>query len=253
MATKVISICNLKGGTGKTTTTLNLGAALARSGKRTLLIDLDAQGNLTESLGKEALAAEHDISTSLDERTPPKPLSIIENLWLVPTTLELASAESALASEAILGGFPLSSIIETIKKEFDYVLIDCCPSIGAIVVNALAASDSLIIPLQAEYLPLKGLKKLTDVIERIKVRVNPGIRVSGILVTQYDQRKILGRQIVDSVQEHFRTELFDTKIRTNVALAESPARGLDIFRYSPDSNGAEDYAALCEEVINRHD
>lgn len=253
MTTRVISICNLKGGTGKTTTTLNLGAALARSGKRTLLIDLDAQGNLTESLGQEAQAAEYDISNALSEQTPPKPLSITENLWLVPTTLELASAESELAKEAVAGGYPLQDIIEPIKKDFDYVLIDCSPSIGAIVINALVASDSLIIPLQAEYLPLTGLKKLTDVIAKVQRRLNPKMRVSGILVTQYDQRKVLGRQIVDAVQEHFRAELFDTKIRTNVALAESPSRGLDIFRYSPDSNGAEDYAALSQEVLKRHE
>ncbi len=253
MVTKVISICNLKGGTGKTTTTLNLGAALARRGKRTLVIDLDAQGNLTESLGQEAAAAEHDIGNALDEQTPPKPLSITENLWLVPTTLELASAESELAKEAVSGGYPLQDIIEPIKNGFDYILIDCSPSIGAIVINALVASDSLIIPLQAEYLPLTGLKKLTDVIAKVQRRLNPKMRVSGILITQYDQRKVLGRQIVDAVQEHFRAELFDTKIRTNVALAESPSHKLDIFRYAPDSNGAEDYTALCEEVIKRHE
>ena len=252
MTAKVISICNLKGGTGKTTTALNLGAALARSGRRTLLIDLDPQGNLTESLGQEAQATEYDIRNALDEQTPPKPLSIVDNLWLVPTTLELASAETDLAQEAIAGGYPLQDILEPIKKEFDYILIDCSPSIGAIVINALVASDSLIIPLQAEYLPLTGLKKLTDVIAKVQRRLNPQIKVSGILITQYDQRKVLGRQIVDSVQEHFRAELFDTKIRTNVALAESPSRGLDIFRYAPDSNGAEDYTALCTEVIKRH-
>lgn len=253
MTTKVISICNLKGGTGKTTTALNLGAALARSGKRTLLIDLDPQGNLTESLGQEAQAIQNDIINSLSKQEPPKPLVIEENLWLVPTTLELASAESKLAEEAVAGGYPLQDVIEPIKSNFDYILIDCSPSIGATVINALVASDSLIVPMQAEYLPLTGLKKLTDLITKVQRRLNPKMRVSGILVTQYDQRKVLGRQIVETVQEHFRAEIFDTKIRTNVALAESPSRGLDIFRYSPESNGAEDYAALCTEVLARHE
>jgi chromosome partitioning protein len=247
----VISICNLKGGTGKTTTTLNLGAALARAGKRVLLIDFDPQGNLTECLGREAEAAERDVYHLLEGGKSFNPIQISERLELLPTTLDLAAAEHALASEAG-GSSILKEILSPHRDRYDYVLIDCSPSIGTIVINALTASDSIIVPIQAEYLALQGLKKLTDVIEKTQRRLNSALKVSGILITQYDSRTVLSRQIADAVQERFRAEIFETKIRQNVAIAESQANNLDIFSYAPQSAGAEDYAALSAEVIKRH-
>jgi chromosome partitioning protein len=252
MVSKVISVCNLKGGTGKTTTTLNLGAALANKGKRVLLIDFDAQGNLTESLGKDEEATERDIYRALRGEISLQPFEIYKGLSLVPATLDLAAAELELSAETG-GSFILKELLEPVKNDYDYILIDCSPSIGSMVVNALVASELLLIPIQAEYLALRGLKKLTEVIAKVQRRLNKGLRVSGVLVTQYDGRKVLSRNVVESVEEHFKAELFDTKIRNNVALAESPTKGLDIFRYEPKSNGAEDYAALCEEVLRRHE
>lgn len=249
---KIISVCNLKGGVGKSTTVLNLGAALANSGKKVLLIDLDAQGNLTESLGKEESAAEKDIYRVLRGEITLQPIEIYAGLSLVPATLDLAAADNELSSEAG-GDMVLREKLEGVKNNYDYILIDCSPSIGKTVINALVASDSLLIPLQADFLALRGLRKLTDVISVIQTRLNKNLRVSGILVTQYDSRKVLSRQVVEEIQEHFRAEVFTTKIRNNVSLAESPSRGLDIFRYEPKSNGAEDYAALCKEVLARHE
>lgn len=247
----VISVCNLKGGTGKTTTVLNLGAALANKGKRVLLIDFDAQGNLTESLGKDDEAAERDVYRALRGEIGLDPIELYPSFSLVPATLDLAAAELELSAEAG-GEFILRELLEPVKKSFDYILIDCSPSIGSMVVNALVASDALLIPIQAEYLALRGLKKLTEIISKVQRRLNKGLKVSGVLVTQFDGRKVLSRNVVESVEERFKAELFDTKIRNNVALAESPTQGVDIFRYEPKSYGAEDYAALCEEVLKRH-
>jgi len=248
---KIISVCNLKGGVGKSTTVLNLGAALANSGKKTLLIDLDAQGNLTESLGQEDKAVEHDIYRALRGEIGLSAIEVYPDLSLVPATLDLAAAELELSAEAG-GEFILKELLQGVSSDYDYILIDCSPSIGSMVVNALVASDSLIIPLQAEYLALRGLKKLTEVISKVQRRLNKDLTVSGILVTQYDNRKVLSRHVVEEIQEHFRAEMFGTKIRSNVSLAESPSRGLDIFRYEPKSNGAEDYASLCREVLERN-
>jgi chromosome partitioning protein len=247
----IISVCNLKGGVGKSTTVLNLGAALANSGKKVLLVDLDAQGNLTESLGKEDEAAERDIYRVLRSEIELQPIEIYAGLALVPATLDLAAADNELTTAG--GDFTLKEKLEGIKRNYDYVLIDCSPSIGKVVVNALVASDSLLIPLQADFLALRGLKKLTEVITQVQKYLNKDLKVSGILVTQYDNRKVLSRHIVEEIQEHFRAELFSTKIRNNVSLAESPSQGLDIFRYEPKSNGAEDYASLCKEVLERHE
>jgi chromosome partitioning protein len=247
---KVISVCNLKGGVGKSTTVLNLGAALANSGKKVLLIDLDAQGNLSESLGKDEEAAERDIYRVLTGEIALQPVEIYPGLSLVPATLDLAAADNELAA-ATGGDLILREKLEGVKGKYDYVLIDCSPSIGKLVINALVASDSLIIPLQAEFLALRGVRKLTETIGIVRSRLNKDLCVSGILVTQYDSRKVLSRQVVEEIQEHFRAEVFTTKIRNNVSLAESPSRGLDIFRYEPKSNGAEDYAALCQEVLSR--
>ena len=252
MVSRVISVCNLKGGTGKTTTVLNLGAALANKGKRVLLVDLDAQGNLSESLGKDTEAVDRDIYRALRNETALEPIEIYAGLHLVPATLDLAAADAELSADSANGVFVLKELLEGVRDRYDFVLIDCSPSIGALVVSALIASDSLIIPLQAEYLPLRGLKKLTEVISKVQRR-NKELKVIGILVTQYDSRKILSRNVLESVQEHFRAEVFDSRIRNNVALAESPSRGVDIFRYEPKSNGAEDYAALCEEVLRRYE
>jgi chromosome partitioning protein len=249
---KIISVCNLKGGVGKSTTVLNLGAALANNGKKVLLIDLDAQGNLTESLGQDENAAERDIYRALRGDIGLLPIEIYPGLSLVPATLDLAAAELELSAEAG-GEFILKELLQEEREKFDYVLIDCSPSIGSMVVNALVASDSLLIPLQADFLALRGLRKLTEVITKVQRRLNKDLKVSGILVTQYDNRKTLSRHVVEEIQEHFRAEIFTTKIRNNVSLAESPSQGLDIFRYEPRSNGAEDYASLCKEVLERHE
>ena len=242
-----IAISNHKGGVGKTTTAINLGAGLHKLGKKVLLVDLDPQANLTQSL---AIAEPiQTIYGALKGSYPLPELEILPGLNLVPSTLDLSGAEIELSSEAGRE-YLLAEILEPIRGDYDYILIDSPPSLGLLTINAFTSAGSVLIPLQAQYLALQGLSKLLEVVEKIKRRLNKALEISGVVVTQYDSRKVLNRNIAETIEAHFKSQVFKTKIRDNVALAEAPTQGLDIFRYSPKSYGAEDYLALAEEIIN---
>lgn len=244
---KVISISNHKGGVGKTTSTINIGAGLVLLGKRVLLIDLDPQANLSLSLGIES--PERTIYGALRGEYKLDPINVINGLDVIPSTLDLSGAELELSGEAGRE-YILRELIEPLREEYDYILIDSPPSLGLLTINGFTASDEVFIPLQSEFLALRGLAKLVEVIEKINKRLNKQLRVGGVFITQYDSRKILARDVVTTIEAHFKDQVFNTKIRDNVALAEAPAQGLDIFRYNPKSSGAEDYLALCKEIIN---
>lgn len=245
---KIISLLNHKGGVGKTTSAINLGAGLVETGKKVLLIDLDPQANLTLSLGVarqpntiyEAVRGESDL-----EWQEVKP-----NLSVVPSTLDLSGAEMELINEAGRE-FILKELMEPIKDDFDFIVIDCPPSLGLLTLNALTSSDLVLIPLQTEFLAMQGLAKIKQIIQKVKLRLNKELKIGGVIPTMYDQRKVLNRDVVETITKYFGSLVFDTRIRDTVALAEAPSQRMDIFSYSPDSAGAADYLALAKEFLDR--
>lgn len=244
-----ISILNHKGGVGKTTTAVNLAAALQIKDKRVLVIDLDGQANLTESLG---LSIEEE-KTIYGAMKGEYPLPLVETntgLTLVPSCLDLSAAESELINEPGREMI-LKQLIHknTETSKFDYIIIDCPPSLGLLTLNALTASDKLIIPVQAEFLAIRGMAKITNVIGIVQERLNPNLDIAGIVITQYDQRKTLNRSVSDLIKDSFCDKIFQTVIRDNVALAEAPINGQSIFEYNNKANGAKDYMSLAEEVL----
>jgi chromosome partitioning protein len=243
---KVISISNHKGGVGKTTSAINIGAGLNKLGKKILLIDLDPQANLSQSLG--LINQDRNIYGALRGEYSLQPLEILKGLDVIPSTLDLSGAEIEMSGEAGRE-YILRELLEPIRGSYDYILIDSPPSLGLLTINSFTASDEIYIPLQAQYLALQGLTKLVEVIDKIKKRLNKDLKIGGVIVTQYDSRKVLNRDVVATIQAHFKDEVFNTKIRDNIALAEAPTQGVDIFRYNPKSYGAEDYLALCREVL----
>jgi chromosome partitioning protein len=245
---KIISISNHKGGVGKTTSAINIGAGLNLLKKKVLLIDLDPQANLTQSLG--LINEPINIYGALKGEYKLQPIEIIKGLDIIPSTLDLSGAEIELSSEPGRE-YILKELIEPLRASYDFIIIDSPPSLGLLTINSFTASDEILIPLQAQYLALQGLAKLVEVVEKIKGRLNKSLRVGGVFITQYDSRKVLNRDVVETIQAHFKDEVFKTKIRDNIALAEAPSQGLDIFRYSSKSYGAEDYLALSKEVLKR--
>jgi chromosome partitioning protein len=249
---KVIAISNHKGGVGKTTSTINIGAAIHRLLSdwegRVLLIDLDPQANLTQSLG--LIDQERNIYGAIRGEYKLQPVKVLNGLDVIPSTLDLSGAEVELSGEAGRE-YILRELIEPLRSSYEYILIDSPPSLGLLTINAFTASDEIYIPLQAQYLAIQGLAKLTEVIEKIKKRLNKKLKIGGVFITQYDSRKVLNRDVVATIEDHFKDIVFKTKIRDNIALAEAPAQGLDIFRYQPKSYGAEDYYSLAKEIIKR--
>ena len=245
---KVITLANFKGGVGKTTSAINIGAGLNKLGKKVLLIDLDPQANLSQSLG--LINQNKNIYGAIRGEYKLQPVEVLKGLSVVPSTLDLSGAEVELSGEAGRE-YILKELIDPIKKQYDYVIIDSPPSLGLLTINSFTASDEVFIPLQAQYLALQGLTKLVEVIDKIKKRLNKNLKVGGVFITQYDSRKILNRDVVDTIKGHFKNDVFKTKIRDNVALAEAPTQGTDIFRYQAKSKGAEDYLALCKEIIKK--
>ncbi len=244
----VISLLNHKGGVGKTTSAINLGAGLVELGKRVLLIDLDPQANLTISLGiprqkftiYEALRGESDLI----------PYNHRPNLDVVTSSLDLSGAEMELINEAGRE-YILRELINQVADNYDYILLDCPPSLGLLTLNALTSSRYVVIPLQAEFLAVQGLAKIKQVIDKVRMRLNKQLEMAGVVATMYDSRRVLNRDVVDTIHKYFGDKVFKTYIRDTVALAEAPAQRKDIFQYSPRSNGATDYLELSKEVVAR--
>lgn len=247
---KIIAIANHKGGVGKTTSVACIGAALARQGRKTLLIDLDAQANLTYILNG-VKDVESSIYDTLVKGKPLPVISVASNLDLIPSSLELARAESDLSSKLMREAI-LKNAIEEVVGNYDYILLDCPPSLGIITTNALVAATELYIPLTAEALPLKGLTMLDDVVAEIKKQINNRLKLGGVFFTRYNNRK-LNKDVVTAITNHYTTKVFTTKIRENISLAEMPVTGKNIFEYEPNSNGAIDYDSLTREIIAREE
>ncbi len=249
--TRIIALVNQKGGVGKTTSTINLGAGLVRQKKSVLLIDLDPQANLTYSLGIEA----HNIDKTIYEILKGEILAITaiiskNGLDIIPASINLSGAEielSGTAGRELL----LKEAIESLLNKYDYILLDCPPSLSLLTLNGLTTATEVFIPLQSEFLALQGMSKLLETIEIIKKRLNSKLKITGIIGTLYDSRKKLNNEVIDKIKEHFPKKLFKTLIRDNISLAEAPSYEQDIFTYKKNSNGAIDYLALSKEVIRQ--
>ncbi len=244
---KIIAIANHKGGVGKTTSVASIGAALSEKGLRVLLVDLDAQANLTGSL----LSGEpgRTIYEALREKDSLPIIELREGLSIVPASLDLAGVELELSS-AMSREFILKDLLEPIAEAYDFILLDCPPSLGLITVNAFVAAHEIIIPLTAEALPFKGLTMIERVITMVQRRLNTGLRLSGILFTRWEGRK-LNKMVEEAIRTKYGSMVYDAKVRTNIAIAEAPLSGTDIFSYNAKSNGAQDYRDVTEELLSR--
>ena len=250
---KIVAIANQKGGVGKTTTAVNLSACLAEQGKKVLLVDADPQGNSTSGLGlkKEGDGKSiYDVlinEVSVDDATKD---TMIPTLKLLPAHISLAGAEvelvNMLAREQIL-----KRALNATQGGYDYIFIDCPPSLGLLTLNALTAADSVLIPLQSEFFALEGLGQLLATIKRIKLSLNPGLKIKGILLTMFDRRTNLARQVVEDAENHFKEMIFTTRIPRNVKLGEAPSFGMPILLYDPSSIGAKSYLDLAKELLER--
>ena len=251
--TKIMAIINQKGGVGKSTTAINLSAALGEMGKQVLLVDLDPQGNSSSGLGIEKSQVENCIYDVLLNDVPIEDViipDVCEGLDVAPATINLAGAEVELVSEMAREN-RLKDAVGTLRGKYDYVFIDCPPSLGLLTVNALVAADKLLIPIQCEFYALEGVTKLLDSMKRVKTRLNPTLDIFGVLLTMYDGRTTLSRQVVEEVQRYFGKTVFNTLIPRTVKLSEAPSFGLPITQYDPTGKGSQSYNNLAKEVINR--
>lgn len=248
---KMIAIGNQKGGVGKTTTTVNLGAALASLGKKVLLIDSDSQGNATSGLGIERGDVKHSLYEVLIDQLPIQETILPtsrEGLEIVPSNIQLAAAELELI------GVPhredrLKEAVEPIRDQYDYILVDCPPSLGQLSINAFTASDTILIPVQAEYYALEGLSQLLNTIRLVQKTYNHDFRIEGVLITMLDARTNLGFEVVEEVRKYFQEKVYETVIPRNIRLSEAPSYGQSVIDYDPRSRGAVTYFELAKEVI----
>jgi len=249
----VLAVVNQKGGVGKSTTAVNLAASLGELGQRVLLIDLDPQGNATSGFGLNknqrelcvynALLGDTDIAEIIE------PVEI-ENVFVVPATIQLAGAEIELVS-AMSRENRLKAMVESVHSDFDFIIIDCPPSLGLLTINALTAADGLLIPIQCEYYALEGLSKLLDSVRLVKTHLNPNLEVFGVVMTMFDSRTRLAQQVVEEVRDFFEDRVFNTLIPRTVRLSEAPSFGQPVNLYDPTGKGALAYRALAKEVIDR--
>ena len=245
----VIAFANQKGGVAKTTTTLNLGVAFAEQGLRVLLVDLDPQGNLTMSQGLNPDAIERSMFDVLVHRTPIQDVIHNAEVDLAVSSIDLAGAELALSS-MIGRERALEKALVSVKDDYDYVLVDTPPSLGLLTINALVAADGVIVPVQCEYLSLRGLVQLENTLSMIRENLNPNVEIQGILATMYDNRTLHSREALEILQENFGDLLFKTRIRKTIRYAEAPVKGLSILKYDPTGNAAEAYRELAKEVLD---
>jgi chromosome partitioning protein len=249
----VFAIVNQKGGVGKSTTTVNLAASLGDLGKKVLVVDLDPQGNASSGLGLNRNQRERCVYNALLEDVPAgeliEPVGI-EHVFAIPATIQLAGAEIELVS-AFSRETKLKTMLAPVVGDFDYVIIDCPPSLGLLTVNALTAADALIIPIQCEYYALEGLSKLLDSVRLVKTHLNPTLSIFGVVMTMYDSRTKLAQQVVEEVRDFFDGEVFTTLIPRTVRISEAPSFGQPVTLYDPSGKGAEAYRGLAKEVISR--
>jgi chromosome partitioning protein len=245
---KKIVIANHKGGVGKTTSSINISAGLAKKGKNVLIIDADPQSNLTESFG--IFDPVKDLYLSFSKGEPLSIINVKKNLSIVPNSLNFSGIELEIA-----GRMPreiiLKELIAGLDKTYDYCIIDCPPSLGLITLNALVAADDVYIPMEAEFLAYRGIDSIVGIINLVKKHFNPGLMTKGVFFTKYNEQRVLTKEIKNQIKGYFGDNLMKTAIRVNVALAEAQSSGKDIFEYDPNSNGAKDYMSLVNEIIKR--
>ncbi|MBC5798462.1 MAG: ParA family protein [Candidatus Eremiobacteraeota bacterium] len=249
-ACRTIAIVNQKGGVGKSTTAVNLGASLAMLGRRVLLVDIDPQGNTTSGLGIDKRTIERDVYALLLEDAALDEVVLgtaLPQLAVVPATVGLAGAEIELVS-ALARETRLKRTLTTARGSYDYILIDCPPSLGLLTLNALTAADEVLIPVQAEYYALEGLSQLTNVVARVREALNPALRIAGVLVTMFDGRTRLAVEVLDEVTAHFPSQVFRTQIPRNIRLSEAPSYGKPVALFDVKSRGAQAYLALAREL-----
>lgn len=248
---KIIAITNQKGGVGKTTSTVNLGASLALLDQKVLLIDIDPQGNATSGVGINKGDVDKCIYNLLVEDYPAKDIIIkteVENLYIIPATIQLAGAEIELVP-TISREVKLKNALEDVRDDFDYILIDCPPSLGLLTINALTCADSVLIPVQCEYYALEGLSQLLNTIRLVQKQLNTDLMIEGVLLTMLDARTNLGIQVIEEVKMYFQDKVYNSIIPRNVRLGEAPSHGKPITIYDPKSKGAEVYLELAKEVM----
>ncbi|OGR28820.1 MAG: chromosome partitioning protein ParA [Desulfobacterales bacterium RIFOXYA12_FULL_46_15] len=251
--TQIISIANQKGGVGKTTTSINLSAALASIGKKILLVDCDSQANATTGLGIDKPSLKYSLYQGLigeagaDDIIHP---TVLQKLMIIPANMNLIGFEIEMVSEKDREK-KLKRILDEIKERFDYVIIDCPPALGLLTLNAFTASDAVLIPLQSEFYALEGLGQLLDTIKRVKSSFNPGLKIKGILLTMYDGRTNLAQHVVEDARKYFKDMVFKTKIPRNIKLGEAPSYGLPVILYDKQSIGSKSYMAFAREFLKR--
>ena len=252
---RIIAVANQKGGVGKTTTSINLAACLAEKGKKVLAVDMDPQGNLTSGLGVDKDSVEKYIYGLIIGEVDIKEVinkEVLENLDIIPTSIDLSAAEIELIGVDDKE-YILRNAIDQVKDQYDFVIIDCPPSLSMLTINAMTTADSVIVPIQCEYYALEGLSQLIHTVELVKDRLNSKLEIEGVVFTMYDARTNLSLQVVENVKDNLQQNIYKTIIPRNIRLAEAPSYGLPINKYDPKSTGAESYMRLADEVIEREE